>query len=95
MGMSTYVTALRNKKSKEYEKHANVLKACIEADIEKLPKETAKYFNSDYPCKSLFEEKLELNINYTDFSDDGISGIEVKVSDIPKSCHVLRFSNSW
>jgi len=95
MGMSTHVTALRSKDSAEYKKHSAVLRACIDAKIENLPKETAKFFDSESPCEYLFSDKLELNINYTDYRDDMEQGIEVKVSDIPKSCKVLRFYNSY
>jgi hypothetical protein len=94
MGMSTHVTALRSKDSEEYQKHAKVLRACIDAEIMKLPEETAKFFDSEDPEEYLLTEKLELEINYIDYHGDCESGIEVKISDIPESCEVLRFYNS-
>lgn len=95
MGMSTHVTALRSEDSEEYQKHAAVLEACIEAEIEVLPKETANFFGSEGPCESLLTEKLELEINHTEYNDECDQGIEIKVSDIPKSCEIIRFYNSY
>ena len=69
MSMSTHVIGLRTDKDETYKKHLKVLNACIEADIEKLPAETAKYFDSEYPEKYLAEEALEVEIPRKEWSD--------------------------
>lgn len=89
--MSTSVIGLVSNDNELYKKHAKVLQACIDAEIEFLPKETAGYFNSKCPCKSLFEEKLEVNIEYEEYCDDMDEGLEIIVSEIPEGVHKIRF----
>ena len=96
MGMSTSVMAFISPEDNTYRKHLKVLEACIEAGISKLPEETAEYFNAEYPEEYLKEEKLEVQIPQTEWSDGNMSnGYEVLVSDIPEGTHKIRFVNSW
>ena len=96
MSMSTYVKGLISPEHKTYKKHASVLRACIDANIEKLPKETADYFGSEYPDEYLFEEKLEVEIPKHEWDDGDMSqGYEIVVSEIPAGVHTIRFVNSW
>jgi hypothetical protein len=95
--MSTYVKGLTSKNNEEYKKHAKVLTACLEAGIEKLPEETAKFFNNEYVEEYLFEEKLEMDLNIKEYSDVDKSRQRfiLKVKDIPKEVEEIVFYNSW
>ena len=95
MSMSTHVIGLRTDKDETYKKHLKVLKACIEADIEKLPAETAKYFDCEYPEEYLAEEALTVEMPTKEWSNSHSSGYEIKVSEIPVGVETIRFSNSW
>jgi len=96
MGMSTYVKGFVSPENETYKKHCKVLDACIEAGISKLPEETAKYFDCEYPEGYLFEEKLEVSIPQHEWDDgDMCNGYEIKVSEIPEGVEVIRFVNSY
>ena len=96
MGISTHVKGFISQEDSEYIKHSKVLKACIEAKVSNLPKETAEYFGGDYPEEYLLEEKLEVNIPKYHWTDGFYSsGYEIIVSEIPKGVHKIRFTNSW
>ena len=95
MGMSTHVIGLISDKDPLYQKHAKVLRACLDADIEKLPKETAKYFGSDEPYESLFDEKRTVKIPKKEYCEDMIEGYDIEVSKIPEGVTTIRFYNSY
>lgn len=93
--MSTSVIAFVSEENETFKKQVKVLKACIEAGIEELPKETAKYFGESYVCESLIEAKLEIEIPTIDYSGDAEEGFEIVVSEIPEGTHKIRFVNSY
>ena len=95
MSVSTYVQGFRSSNDATYQKHANVLRACIEAEISELPKETATYFNSKYPDKCLLEEALSVDIKSEEWEDDTRMGLTIKVSDIPKGVDTIKFTTSF
>lgn len=95
MGMSTYITGFVSPENETYKKHSKVLLACLDADIEKLPKETAEYFGSGYPEKYLLEEKLSIQIPKHKYCEDMTQGFEIIVSEIPEGTYKIRFTNSW
>lgn len=95
MGMSTYVKGFISSDNDDYKKHSKVLMACIDAGVSELPKETAEYFNSNYPDEYLLEEKLEIDIPIKEWSAEGSSGFEILISEIPDGVHTIRFANSW
>ena len=94
--MLTYVKAYRSSKDVEYQKHLKVLKACLEADEEKLPEKTAKYFGTIYAEEGLIESALEIEIPTKEWTDGDMSnGVEIKVKDIPSGVEKIRFVNSY
>lgn len=95
MSMSTSVIGFVSPDDPTYQKHLKVLMACIEADIEALPKETADYFGYDYPEECAAEEKLLISIPIKEWGDENSEGYELIVSDIPEGVHKIRFANSW
>lgn len=95
MGMSTSIKGFVSPYNEKYKKHSKVLIACIEANIEELPKETAEYFGSKYPNSYLLEEKLQIDIPSHDYKEEMSSGFEIILSEIPEGVHKIRFSNSW
>lgn len=95
MSMSINLVGFRSDNDPKYSKHLKVLIACIEAGIEKLPKETASYFDCDYPEKYLAEEALSMQIPKKEWSDDMQEGYEIAVKDIPEGVEVLRFYISY
>jgi len=96
MGMSTCVKGFVSPKNETYKKHCKVLRACIDAGVSELPKETAEYFGSKFPEEYLFEEKLEVKIKQYGWTNNDMSdGLEIKVSEIPEGVEVIRFINSY
>lgn len=95
MGMSTHVTGFVSPENEDYKKHSKVLIACIEAGIKKLPNETTKFFNCEYPDESLLEKKLEISVPHHEYCEDMVEGFEIIVSEIPKEVHKIRFYNSY
>ena len=94
MGMTTSVIGFVSEENELYKKHSKVLLACIDADISKLPTETAEYFGSEYPEEYLLEEKLEIKIPKHEYNEDTREGFEVIISEIPKGVYKIRFVNS-
>lgn len=94
MGMSTHVIGFVSPDDEDYIKHSKVLLACSEANVS-LPKETAEYFGCEAPEEYLLEQKLEIKIPLTEWSDDCSEGYELLVSELPKGVHKIRFVNSW
>lgn len=76
-------------------KHARVLVACIDAGIEKLPRETAEYFGRKEPAEYLLDEKLEIDIPTHEYLTNAIVGYEVIISEIPTGVYKIRFYNSY
>lgn len=97
MGMSTWVIGLRTDQNPEYQKQVRVVEACKDAGIEKLPPETAKYFNQDYhPADVDVEDALLVKIPTKEWSDGDMSeGYEISVADIPSGVVKIRFVNSY
>ncbi len=93
--MSTSIIGFMSDESEQYKKHSKVLIACIEANIEKLPKETAKFFGEETPMKHLLEETLEVEITKYEYNEDMMNGYEIIVSEIPNGVHKIRFFNSY
>jgi len=95
MGMSTRVVGIISDDDPTYKKHFNVLRACIEADISELPKETADYFGSSTPYYELAVEKLEVKIPKHVIQEDMVDGYDIIVSEIPEGVKIIRFTNSY
>lgn len=93
--MSTHVIGFVSEESKDYKKHSAVLRACNEADIEELPKESAEFFGSKYPELSLLEEILERELPVKEWYQNSSNGFELKVSEIPSEVDIIRFYNSY
>lgn len=91
MRVSHSVTAYVSPKNKTYKKHANVVKACLEAGVEFLPKETAEYFGSNSVDKNLLHEKLETRIPVKEVCEDDGFYYEILVKDIPKDVYKIWF----
>lgn len=94
MGMSKHVIAFINDEDPAYQKHANVLKACMAANVS-LPKETAQYFNTNEVYEQLLEEKLEIDLPVQEWNNDHAEGFEILVENIPIGTYKIRFYNSW
>ena len=95
MGMSTHIIGLRTTNDKTYQKHAKVLRACIDAGVSELPKETAEYFGEKYPEEYLFEEVLAVKVPAEEWGEDMQEGFEIKVAYIPQGVETIRFYNSY
>jgi len=95
MGMSTHVVGFISPDNELYQKHLKVLRACIDAEVSELPKETAEYFGCEYPEEYLIEEKLETHVPVHEYGADMQEGYEIIVSEIPKGVHTIRFVNSY
>lgn len=95
MGMSTHVVAFVSDEDNTYQKHAAVLRACADAGISELPKETAEYFGETYPEEYLLEERLQVKMPVHEYGDEWQSGFEIIVDEIPEGVHKIRFTNSW
>jgi len=75
-----------------YQKHAKVLKACINASIEKLPEETARYFNSykNIPDVEDLDKKLEIKIPIHDKFTDDSEEYEIFIHELPKGIYKIK-----
>ena len=93
MSMSTRVIGMVSEDDPIYKKHAKVLIACAEASVKEMPKETAEYFGSKYPEKYLLKEKLTVDVPKHQIFEDGMTGFEIVVSEIPKGVYKIRFEN--
>ena len=95
MSMSTHVVAFVSDEDKTYNKHAAVLRACSDAGVSELPKETAEYFGEPYPELYLLEERLTVDCPTHEYRTDYSNGFEIIVSEIPEGVHKIRFENSY
>ena len=93
--MSTSIVGFVSPDDETYQKQVKVLKACIDADISELPKETAAYFGEKYAEPYLIEDKLTTEITTHEYNTDYQSGYEIYVNEIPEGVHKIRFVNSW
>lgn len=95
MGMSTSLIGFVSPDNEDYKKHAAVLRACLDANIEELPKETAEFFNNAWPEEYLLEEKLKITIPYRTYDEDMQEGFEIILSEIPAEVHKIRFVTNF
>lgn len=93
--MSTHVVAFTSPNNTEYQKHAKVLKVCLEAGLKQLPPETAEYFGDSYVHESKLDEKLEVEIKHHEWGAEMRDGVEVYLKDIPAGVEKIRFYNSY
>ena len=95
--MITHVIGFKSDDSELFKKHEAVLKACVVAEIKELPKETALFFGDEMVDISLLDDKLEVDLNkcLLEYFNDGESGYELKVKDIPAEVDIIRFCNKW
>jgi len=96
--MSTHIKGFIPDVDTEYQRHKKVLLACLEAEVD-LPKQTAKYFNSEFGYLRLLEEKLEVEliegVHYLKYNGDMTAGFDVDLLALPKGVTKLRFYNSY
>lgn len=99
MGMSTHIKAFILSTDKDYLRHAKVLRACIEAELEELPPETARYFGRKDVNEELLDEKLsfplERGYHYKDYTEDMVEGYEIFIDKLPKDVNKIRVYNSY
>ena len=95
MSMSIEVIGLISDNNDLYKKHSKVLRACIDAEVQLLPTETADYFGSKYPEEHLFIEKLTVQIPKYKIEEDMVEGYTIKVSEIPEGVEIIRFANHY
>lgn len=93
MGSSVKVTAYSSKDSKEFQKHFNAVKFCIENELS-YPKETSDFFKGKidgYDLKDISTEyileKIQngVQVPLNTISDKWGNEIRIKVSEIPSS----------
>lgn len=89
MGMSTHVIGFAPP-DEAWEKMRDVYLACQRAGVE-VPDAILKFFDYEAPDPS----GVKVKIPERDFLDDGSSGIEIDVKDIPAHVTKIRFFNSW
>jgi hypothetical protein len=95
MGRSMTIIGFTSPENKNYKSHAMVLKAYVKANLDKLPKETAEYFGSEYPDECLLEERLEIKIPKHEYCGDMTEGFEIIISEIPRDVYKIRIVNSY
>lgn len=91
MSMSFRVIGFIPATDPTYIKHANVLRACVEAEIGLLPGKTVAYFGSDHAELYLLEEKLTVHLPLSKYQTDREDGYELRVADIPLGVERIRF----
>lgn len=97
MSVSLYLEGYSDKNNKEFQKHYNAVKFCIENELS-YPKETSEFFRGRIDGDDLedFEpryilEKIEegLPIELNTIENDWYTEVRLKVSDIPKEVDII------
>ena len=90
MGMSTSIVLLRDGNDPEHQKKADVLKACLEADVE-VPKEIEEYF--DYSTDP--DQGLVIPFKAREYHGEESMGVEIDIDELPEGVKTIRLINSW
>lgn len=102
MSVSLNVTAYSSKESKEFQKHYNAVKFCIENELS-FPKETSDFFKGKIGGDNLEDVKPEAIIKYIENGvsmpipleySDNQSKIYIRVKEIPVGCDLILVSLS-
>ena len=93
--MSTHIVGYISEDNEIYQQHKQVLLACINAKIKKLPDETALFFNCNSVEMYLLTEKLQIKIPFNIIESENSTDYEVLVSEIPKETFKIVFFNSY
>jgi hypothetical protein len=102
MSVSLNVTAYSSKESKEFQKHYNAVKFCIENELS-FPKETSVFFKGKIGGDNLEDVKPEAIIKYIENGvsmpipleySDNQSKIYIRVKEIPVGCDLILVSLS-
>jgi hypothetical protein len=97
MSVSLNVTAYSSTESKEFQKHFNAVKFCIENGLS-FPKETSEFFKGKLDGDDLEDIKTDYIIKYiqngveVDLKTTGDpwgNGIRIKVSEIPSEVDLI------
>ncbi len=89
MGMSTHVIGFAPP-DESWEKMRDVYLSCQRAGVE-IPEAVQSFFDYQAPDPA----GVQVAIPKQDFFDDGSTGIEIDVKDIPAHVTKIRFFNSW
>lgn len=93
MSMRFYVTLLRDKNDKTYQKYLKIHKACNEAKIDP-PKEVDEYFGGCGVDNDL-EEPLEIDFDPKEWKTNYQDGYEIDVDNLPEGVKTIRFVVSY
>ncbi len=102
MSLSLNVTAYSSKESKEFQKHYNAVKFCIENELS-FPKETSEFFKGKIGGDNLEDVKPEAIVKYIENGvsmpipleySDNQSKIYIRVKEIPVGCDLILVSLS-
>lgn len=102
MSVSLNVTAYSSKESKEFQKHYNAVKFCIENELS-FPKETSYFFKGKIGGDNLEDVKPEAIIKFIENGvslpipleySDNQSKIYIRVKEIPVGCDLILVSLS-
>ncbi len=98
MGASLHFQVLRDPNHEDFQKHAAVNQACLDAGIKKLPEETAAYLKIEYPeCLSEIEDRT-LQICDSHSKHKAISKLEsdhrygyvIDITQLPPDAKIIR-----
>jgi hypothetical protein len=102
MSTSLNVTAYLSKESKEFQKHYNAVKFCIENELS-FPKETSDFFKGKIGGDNLEDVKHDSVIKYIENGvstpipleySDNQTKIYIRVKEIPVGCDLILVSIS-
>lgn len=96
MSVSLNATAYSSKESKEFQKHYNAVKFCIENELS-FPKETSDFFKGKIGGDDLEDIKSESILRYLEngievemyFRYCSASEVQINVSEIPKEVDLI------
>jgi hypothetical protein len=93
--MSTSVIGIR-KPDEKWEKMKKIWDACKKADIEP-PHEVAVFFDFEEPDDNGIKVWLSCGNDAIckEWEDEGCSGYELAIEDLPENITHIRFYNSW
>lgn len=89
MGINIHVKGFKIPNERWYEMKA-IWDTCVKAKVD-IPLQVLHYFGDDEP----YESGVQVDIPYTEWSDDYRDGIEIQISDLPSDLTSIRFYNSY
>lgn len=100
MGMNVKITGIKENKTEEYINHSAVVRACVDAGISTLPKETIDFFNcGERPSLDVINDILEIELiedkHYVDISGFDDDTFELHLDTLPACIRSVKIEITY